>query len=122
MEEKTLPPLLQEARQLLRQLTQVFMDRFNNFAAANMDMALYHFKRNNYSDAALRYRLVLWREPKNVEAWTGLGISLVMAGDTLRGRDALSRAVKLEPGNEKAQAAFAMVSQLPQVAPPSQKP
>jgi Flp pilus assembly protein TadD len=103
----------QEVFRLFGRFVEGVVDRFNHFAESNMEMALYHFKRGNYSDAALRYRLVLWKEPKNAEAWTGLGISRVMAGDPMRGRDALRRALKLQPGHEKAHAALQMLNQLP---------
>jgi Flp pilus assembly protein TadD len=119
---ETTKPSIKQFFGLFSQLVEGIVDRFNRFAESNMEMALYHFTRGNYNDAALRYRLVLWKQPKNVEAWVGLGISLVMTGDIPRGRDALRKALKLQPGHEKAEAAMQMLSRLPQTAPPSQKP
>lgn len=55
------------------------------------------------ADAAITsYRRAADLQPRNVEAWVGLGDALVAAGRTDRAREAYEEALDVEPGNTRA--------------------
>lgn len=89
-----------QARELLPKF------RLSNIPGANMRLGKMYLERGATQDAIVRYRIVTWFEPKNADAWTGLGIAYLMEGKDFKAEAAIRRALMLQPGNPPAVAAL----------------
>lgn len=90
---------------------RALLARFRDFTGANLRMAAYHFERGNYADAQLRYRMALWKQPGNADAWAGLGVSLLAQQEYAKAETALKKALALHPGHAAAAQALEVLAQ-----------
>ena len=101
-------------------------EKFKNILQNNYELGRSHLVRGNTQDAVLRFRFVLWLDPKYRDSWYWLGCSYVAAGDLKRAREALLKALKQTPDSEEARYMLALVmgkampkGELPRVIPKS---
>lgn len=102
-----------EILSLLRELARVFKDRWHRFAEINLQLAEQYLEQEELSDAILRFRFALWKQPQNADAWSGLGVALLKNGQRKKGVEALHKALQLAPGNARAAEALAGLSPPP---------
>src|SRR5579885_1934952 len=109
--EPGLTARLREVGSLLRELLRVFKDRWRRFAEINLQLGEYYLEQGQLSDATLCFRFVLWKEPQNADAWSGLGVSLLKSGRREKGVAALKKALQLMPDNARAKEALSTLAQ-----------
>lgn len=76
----------------------------------NYDLGRSHLQRGNIQDAVMRFKFVLWLDPKHEGAWYNLGCSHLIDGKTALAKDAFAKALKLNPANEEARYLLAIAS------------
>jgi predicted TPR repeat methyltransferase len=76
----------------------------------NYELGRSHMQRGNIQDAILRFKFVLWLDPKHADALYSLGCSYIINGKTALARDAFSKVLKLKSGNEEARYLLAIAS------------
>ena len=91
----------------LRGRYEGLLAQMKDFSASNRRLAEYHMEHENFGDAALRFRLLVWQRPKDGDAWAGLAASLVLNGEPEKARRPLKMALKLQPDHPRAKIARA---------------
>lgn len=83
-------------------LCKVSYERMQNLEKSNMELGVLHMKNRNYLDAAMRFRFVCWRNPKNFIAHYLQGKSYVFAGKYDKAIKPLRIALSDKPDLEEA--------------------
>jgi len=100
-------PFEDRLRGWLRPL-HVIWAKSKNLARTNYELGLDHMRHGNIVDAAMRFRMVTWLDPKHADAWYALGCCEMDRGRTELAHRALEKAVKMMPDNENARFMFAL--------------
>jgi|GEM_PF-3013814 len=84
------------------------LHKFGNILKANFELGQKHYNLGNFEDAVLRFKFVIWLEPKHANGWYWLGISHLAAGQKPAGIKALQKAISLKPDLQVARDALAV--------------
>lgn len=84
-------------------------EKFKNILQNNYDLGRGHLLRGNTQDAIMRFRFVIWLDPKYRDSWYWLGCSYVAAGDLKQAREALLKALRQNPASDDARYMLALV-------------
>lgn len=77
-------------------------EKFKDIVKNNFELGQRHLALGNYNDAVLRFRLVIWLDPKHMQAWYYLGATYMAKGDKKKAAEAFRKALELKPGDENA--------------------
>ena len=77
-------------------------------AANNYALGMQHQKTGDFSDAVMRFKMVTWIEPKNIQAWYHLGNSFAALGKKPNAAMAYRQVLVLKPDHEEAAYMLAM--------------
>ncbi len=99
-------------------------EKFKNILENNYQLGRSHFDRGNLQDAVMRFKFVIWLDPKYKDSWYYLGCSLLAEGKTKAARDAFAKDLKLRPKSEDTRYMLAITTgksfpkmELPKVIP-----
>jgi predicted TPR repeat methyltransferase len=99
-------------------------EKFRDITRNNYNLGRQHMKLGNIQDAILRFKFVVWIDPRHADAWYSLGSSYLMQGQLRQARVAFRKALKLKPANEEfaymmalANGASTPVAELPKRIP-----
>ena len=56
---------------------EIWIDRAKNLTRSNYELGKEMVRRNKIHDAIFRFRMTLWLDPKQVDAWFNLGCCFV---------------------------------------------
>lgn len=97
-----------------------------DIARNNFNTGMHHLRQGNLSDAIMRFKLVVWLEPGNAEAWYQLGCAYVQSGKNDLAVKALRKSQQIRPQSEETNYMIAIAAgakipeaQLPKMMPRS---
>lgn len=85
-------------------------EKFKSIVDNNYQLGRDHLERGNIQDAVLRFKFVLWLDPKYKDSWYYLGVSQLAAGETKAAREAFAKEIKLHPKSETARYMLAITT------------
>lgn len=116
------PPLtvqLQRVWQLLQDTLRDILHKLRDVAGNNLKLAEYHLEKGNYRDAILRFRMVLWMNPKHKEALFGLAKAYAILQENDNAVATLKRLFRLDPAHAGGRALMEYIKNPP---PPEPEP
>ncbi len=114
------PPLnvqLQRLWQMLKDALQDLMRKLRDVAGNNMTLAEYHLEKGNYRDAIIRFKLVLWMNPKHKEGLFGLAKTYAILQENDQAIATLKRLFRLEPAHTGGRALMEYIKNPPPPEP-----
>lgn len=85
--------------------------KFRDIVKSNYELGQLHYERENFSDAVLRFKLVVWLDPNRADGWYSLGLSQIAVGKKTDAIKALNKALRLKPDWVQARDALAKASE-----------
>jgi tetratricopeptide (TPR) repeat protein len=78
------------------------LHKFGDIFKANFELGKKHYGLGNFQDAVLRFKFVVWLEPKYSAGWYWLGLSHLALAQKPASIKALKKAVSLKPDWQEA--------------------
>lgn len=99
-------------------------EKFKDILKNNYTLGRDHLVRGNVNDAIMRFKFVLWLDPKYRDTWYYLGCSYLADSNIRSARDAFTKALKMHPESIEARYMLAITmgkampkAELPKVIP-----
>jgi predicted TPR repeat methyltransferase len=120
-------PLFDRITDSYHQLKEEFaivIDKANNLGRTNYELGIKHMNAGHITDAILRFRIVLWLDPKYYLAWYHLGCCQLTKGQADKAAQSFLKSLELKPGLTEAKFMLAMAdpTKLPQGFEPKVMP
>ncbi|MBY0407968.1 MAG: methyltransferase domain-containing protein, partial [Rickettsiales bacterium] len=85
-------------------------EKFKDILLNNYELGQQHLRMGNLQDAVMRFRFVLWLDPKYKDAWYYLGCSYMAARNIRAAQKAFQTALKLHPDSDEARYMLAITT------------
>lgn len=99
-------------------------EKFKDILKSNYDLGQAHLRKGNIQDAILRFRFVIWLDPKYEDVWYFLGCSYLANEELRMAKSSLVKALKQNPANHHARYVLALImgkdmpsGELPKIIP-----
>jgi len=97
-------PFAEKFAQWKKDLLKLWADlyKFRDIFKANFELGKKHYGLGNFSDAVLRFKFVVWLEPKYAAGWYWLGLSHLALAQKPAAIKALKKATEIRPDWQEA--------------------